>query len=93
MTELKYTQIGCKLKPVTNSYPTLIIPSYKIVVVQNDKYYNLVNTEGEELIDGNILDSVYLQYDTTAKQNKFYMAFSNNTKVIDIEQWLISIGK
>lgn len=93
MTEFKYTQIGCKLKPVTNSYPTLIIPSYKIVVVQNDKYYNLVNTEGEELIDGNILDSVYLQYDTTAKQNKFYMAFSNNTKVIDIEQWLISIGK
>lgn len=92
-TEFKYTQIGCKLKPVTNSYPTLIIPSYKIVVVQNDKYYNLVNTNGEELIDGSILDSVYLKYDTTAKQNKFYMAFSNNTKIIDIEQWLISIGK
>lgn len=93
MTEFKYNQIGCKLKPVTNSYPTLIIPSYKIIVVQNGKYYNLVTTNGEELIDGNILDSVYLKYDTTAKQNKFYMAFSNNTKVIDIEQWLISIGK
>jgi len=93
MTEFKYSQIGCKLKPVTNSYPTLIIPSYKIVVVQNDKYYNLVNVNGEEMISGNILNSVYLKYDTSVKQNKFYMAFSNNSKVIDIEEWLISIGE
>jgi len=93
MTEFKYSQIGCKLKPVTNSYPTLIIPSYKIVVVQNDKYYNLVNVNGEEMSSGNILNSVYLKYDTSVKQNKFYMAFSNNSKVIDIEEWLISIGE
>ena len=92
-TEFKYTQIGCKLKPVTNSYPTLTIPSYKIIVVQNDKYYNLLNINGEEMISGNILNSVYLKYDTSAKQNKYYMAFSNNTKVIDIEKWLISIGE
>ena len=93
ITEFKYTQIGCKITPVTNSYPTLLIPSYKLIVVQSDKYFNLVNIKGEEMISGNILDSVYLKYDTIAKQNKFFMTSSNNTKVINIEEWLMSIGQ
>lgn len=93
LTDFKYTGIGCEITPVTNSYPTLVIPSYKLIVVKSDKYYNLVNIKGTEMISGNILDAVYLKYDTIAKQNKFYMTSSNNTKVIDIEEWLISIGE
>ena len=93
ITEFKYTEIGCEKKPETNSYPTLVIPSYKLIVVESDKYYNLVNLEGTEMISGNILDSVYLKYNTKEKQNKYYMTSSNNTKVLDIEEWLISIGE
>ena len=93
ITEFKYTDIGCTLTPVSNSYPALVIPSYKIIVVKNDKYYNLVTTGGEELITGNIVDTVYLKSDATTQQNKFYMTSSNNTKVLNIEDWLVSIGK
>ena len=93
ITEFKYTDIGCTLTPVSNSYPALVISSYKIIVVKNDKYYNLVTTGGEELVPGNIVDSVYLKSDATTQQNKFFMTSSNNTKVLNIEEWLVSIGK
>ena len=40
ITEFKYTDIGCTLTPVSNSYPALVISSYKIIVVKNDKEEN-----------------------------------------------------
>ena len=93
VTDFKYNNIGCQSTPATNSYPALVIPSYKIIVVSRDKYYNLVTTEGEELISSDILDSVYFKLDTTTEQNKFYMTSNNNTKVINIEQWLTNTRK
>lgn len=94
ITDFKYTGIGCQTTPVSNSYPALVIPSYKIIVVQAaDRKYNLVTTKGEEMIAGNILDAVYLKPDATTGENKFFMTSSNNTKVLSIEDWLTSIGQ
>lgn len=93
ITEFKYSGIGCKSAPESNSHPALVIPSYKIIVVSNDKYYNLITTSGEELISANILDSVYFKTDATTGENKFYMTSANNTKRISIEEWLTSIGR
>ena len=52
--------MGCKVSSASNSYPTIIIPSYKIVVVQTDKFYNLVTFEGKELAPANKIEEVYL---------------------------------
>lgn len=93
ITDFKYTNIGCQSTPISNSYPALVIPSYKIIVVQADKKYNLVTSTGKEMISGNILDTVYLKSDVTTGENKFFMTSSNNTKVISIEEWLTSIGQ
>lgn len=94
ITEFKYTGVGCQTTPTSNNtYPALVIPSYKIIIVQVDKNYNLINFEGQEMITGNILGSIYLKYDGTTGQNKFFMTSSNNEKVINIEEWLVSIGQ
>ena len=93
LTEFIYTDIGCTTLPVNNSYPTVVIPSYKLIVIKKDKKYNLVTVEGEELISGNILDSVYLKIDATTGQNKFFMTSNNNEKVMNVEEWLVKIGR
>lgn len=93
ITDFKYTGIGCQTTPASNSYPALLIPGYKIIVVQINKKYNLVTSKGEEMITGNILDAVYLKSDSITGENKFFMTSSNNTKVISIEEWLTSIGQ
>jgi len=85
VTDFKYTGIGCQNTPVTNSYPALVIPSYKIIVVQKDKLYNLVDTNGEELISGYILGSVYFKSNTETGENQFFMTSNNNQKVLKIE--------
>lgn len=89
--EFVYSGIGCSVTNVTNSYPTLVIPSHKVVVVENDKTYNLMTTTGKELIPRNIVDSVYLKTDTETGENTFYM--TNNSKVISVEELLTSIGR
>ena len=93
VTDFKYTNIGCQSTPVTNSYPALVIPSHNIIVVQKDKLYNLVNTKGEELISGYILGSVYFKSNTETGENQFFMTSNNNEKVLNIEEWLTSIGR
>lgn len=93
ITDFKYTVIGCQSSPASNSYPALVIPSYKIIVVGKDKAYNLMTSEGEELISGYILDSVYLKSNTSTEQNQFFMTSNNNTKVINVEEWLANIGR
>ena len=90
ITDFKYSGIGCPSTSATNSYPALVIPSYKIIVVQVDKKYVLVTTGGEELTPENIIDSVYLKSDSTTGENKFYM--TNNGKTLGVEEWLTSIG-
>lgn len=93
IVDFKYTNIGCQSLPATNSYPALVIPSHKIIVVEKDKKYNLITTQGEELINEYILDSVYLKINPTTEENEFFMTAGSNTKVINIEEWLTSIGK
>ena len=93
ITDFKYQDIGCVTSPVNNAYSTLVIPSYKIIVVKNDKYYNLVTVKGEELIPGNIVDSVYSKIDPTTGQNKYFMTSNGYTKVLNIEEWLESTIK
>lgn len=97
LTEFKYTNVGCQLTPVSNSYPAVVIPSYKVIVVEINKKYNLVNfaegKQGEELVPENVLDAVYLRTDSTTGQNKFFMTTNDNTKVRSIEDWLASIGQ
>ena len=62
-------------------------------LVQSKEYYNLVSIEGEELVPGNILNTVYLKSNTETDQNQFFMTYNNNEKVINIEEWLAGIGR
>jgi len=91
VTDFKYSSIGCKLTPVSNSYPVLVIPSHKIIVVKTNKKYNLVTLDGKEMIGENILDSIYLKYNLTTNENEFFMTSSNNT--VSVSEWLTSIGQ
>ena len=93
IVDFKYTGVGCQSTPVNNSYPTLVIPSYKIIVVQANEYYNLINIQGEELVPENIVDSIYLRTNTATGQNQFYMTSNDGTRVANIEEWLASIGE
>lgn len=93
ISDFKYTGIGCESSPISNSYPVLNIPSYKIIVVQKGENYNLITSNGEELISGYILDSVYLKTNAATEQNQFFMTSNDNTKVMNIEEWLTSIGR
>lgn len=93
ITDFKYTVIGCQSSPASNSYPALVIPSHKIIVVGKDKNYNLITKQGEELINGYILDSVYLKVNSLTEKSEFYMTSSNNTKVINVEEYLTKIGE
>ena len=86
VTDFKYTGIGCPSTSATNSYPVLVIPSYKIIVVQNDKKYKLVSIDGEEITPG--VDSVYLKPDSKTGENKFFM--TNNGKTLGVEEVLTS---
>ena len=91
--DFKYTGVGCKSTPASNSYPALIIPSHKIIVVEKDKHYNLMTLDGEELVPMNIVDSVYFKSNSVTEQNEFFMTSINNTKVISVEDWLTNIGR
>ena len=91
ITEFKYTEIGCTISSVKNSYPALVVPSYNLVVVQSGEFYNLVTLEGKELAPENRLNEVYLKVNSSTEQNQYFMLFNNNEKVINIEEWLASV--
>ena len=93
ITEFKYSGVGCQISPVGNTYPVLIIPTHKIIVVQKDRKYNLITSNGEELISGSSIGSVYLKQNTATGENQYFMTSSNNEKVMNIEEWLTSIGR
>lgn len=93
IVDFKYTGVGCQSTPVSNSYPAVVIPSYKIIVVQTNKTYNLISIDGKEQIPGDIVDAVYLKTNISTGQNQFFMTSNNNTKVRNIEEWLANIGE
>lgn len=92
-TEFKYSGIGATSTIPTNAYPAVVIPEHDVIIVQKDKYYNLVTSDGEELIQENVLNSVYLKYDTITNENEYFMTYNNNEKVVDIENWLENNGR
>lgn len=90
ITEFKYTDLGCKSSKASNSYPTIVIPSYNIIVVKENDYYNLIRTNGKEIIPSNVLDSVYMRRNATTGENTFYMTYNGITE--DIEKRLSEIA-
>ena len=90
ITDFKYTNIGCKNSKASNSYPILLIPSHEIIVVQKDQNYNLMRTNGSEIINGYVLEDVYLKTNTATGENTFYMTYGDRTE--DIEKKLESLG-
>lgn len=86
ITDFKYNGIGCQSTTASNSYPALVIPSNKIIVVQKDKKYKLVSTAGAELTPG--VDAVYLKTDSQTGENKFFM--TNNGITLGVEEVLTS---
>ena len=90
VTEFKYTDLGCTSSKIAKSYPVLVIPSYNIVIVKKDKFYNLMMTNGKEIINADVLDSVYMVRDTETGKTNFYMTYNGKTK--DIEQQLSEQG-
>lgn len=91
--DFEFTEIGCSSVKGSDMYPAAVIPSYKIIVVGKDKYYNLITSSGEVLIPSYMLNSVYIKYNAETGENKFYMTYNNNERTINVEDWLASIGK
>lgn len=91
--DFEFTEIGCDTTKNSNVYSAVIIPSYKIIVVGKDGYYNLMTEEGELLISSFLLNSIYIKVDAETEENKFYMTTDNSEKEIDTIKWLTSIGK
>lgn len=99
VTEFEFTGIGCTTSKVSNSYPVLVIPSYEMIVVEKNKYFNLLRTKdsnsgakaGTVITSGYVIDSVYMRTNTATGENKFYMTYNGNTK--DIEERLAEIGE
>ena len=90
ITEFQFTQIGSNKTNVTNSYQVLTVPSYKIVIVQKDGYYNLMQIDGKEIIGNYALDSVYMLSNTATGENTFYMTYGGKKE--NIEEWLAGLG-
>lgn len=91
--DFELSKIGCEISNDNNSHSVVIIPSYKIVVVGKDKYYNLMTSDGEELISDYVLNSVYMKTNAETGENKFYMTYQENEKIMSVEEWLTSIGR
>ena len=91
--DFEFTEIGCNNVKESDTLPAVVIPSYKIVIVGKDEHYNLMTSSGEVLIPSYILNSVYIKLNTETGENKFYMSYNNNEKVINVVDWLASIGR
>lgn len=91
--DFEFEGIGCSDVKEAGAYPVVIIPSYKIIIVKKDEHYNLMTSTGELLINSNILNSVYIKLNNETDEKSFYMTYNNNEKVMNIGDWLTSIGK
>lgn len=94
--DFEFSGIGCannEAAQTSNSYPAVVIPSYKILIVEKNKRYNLMTTSGEELVNNYVLENVYMKSNTETGENTFYMAYNNNKKLMSVEEWLASTGR
>ena len=83
VTEFEFTSLGCIASKVANSYPVLVVPSYKIIVVAKNNFYNLISTSGQKMIPTYVLDSVYMRTNSSTGENSFYMTFNGQTQNIE----------
>ena len=90
ITEFEYNGLGCSSSKVANTYPVLVIPSYKIIIVNKNNLYNLMKVDGEEIIDGYVLDSIYMKTDITTGKNTYYMTANGRTE--NLEERLQQLG-
>ena len=90
IVDFQYTGIGCSSAKVSNAYPVLIIPSYKIIVVEKDNFYNLIRTNGKEILPSNVVDSLYLRKNASTGENTYFMTY--NGTVDNIEERLSKLG-
>lgn len=93
ITDFKFSGVGCNKVETNNGYPTLVIQSHNVIIVEKEKYYNLMTIDGEELIPNYILNSVFMKSNIETGENKFYMTYNNNQKVRSVEEWLTSIKR
>ena len=91
--DFEFSELGCNSVKEASAFPALVIPAYKIIIVKKDDHYNLMTTSGEVLISSYVLNSVYIKLNVETGENRFYMSYNNNDKVINIEDWLASIGR
>lgn len=94
--DFEFSGIGCtEVNDVqaSNVYPAVAIPSYKVLIVEKNKHYNLMTAAGEELIPSYVLETVYMKKNSETGENTFYMAYNNNEKVMSVEEWLASTGR
>ena len=92
--DFEFSNIGSGTSSSTqsaNNYPAIVIPSYKIIIVEKDKHYNLMTTTGEELVPSYVLENVYIKNNTETGENNYYMSYNN--KVMSVEEWLASTGR
>ena len=91
--DFEFTELGCNSVKEASAFPALVIPAYNIIIVGKDDHYNLMTTSGEVLISSYVLNSVYIKLNVETGENRFYMSYNNNDKVLNIEDWLASIGR
>ena len=92
--DFEFSNIGSGTSSSTqsaNNYPAIVIPSYKIIIVEKNKHYNLMTTTGEELVPSYVLENVYIKNNTETGENNYYMSYNN--KVMSVEEWLASTGR
>ena len=61
----------------------IVVPSYKIIVVAKNNFYNLISTSGQNMIPTYVLDSVYMRTNSSTGENSFYMTFNGQTQNIE----------
>lgn len=83
VTDFTFTGIGCSTARVTNSYPLVVIPSLGMIVVEKDKFYNLIDVQGQYKISTFALDSAYIIHDGATGKNTYYMTYNGNTNNIE----------
>lgn len=94
--DFEFSGIGCSVSSSSQSsgsYPAIVIPGYKIIIVEKDKHYNLMTTSGEELVPTYVLENIYMKTNSGTGENTYYMAYNNNEKVMSVEEWLESTGR
>lgn len=85
-----YSDIGSKVSNANNMYSILTIPDYNIVVVQSNKKYSFIDTNGNDKVlpYGFIFDSVFIKIENG--QEYYKMVY--NGKDWDVIEYLQKAG-